>query len=163
MKETKMKEKLNRARMILLQLMRKLNQSMVKEKMKLLQEKTKWKAKMQWGAGPNSDLAEWIEIPVIDEEAAEDESAEKGVRKLKEVIPNQVEKRLNQTEMKLNWRGRGRSRGQIDPTDSLDCSSNAVNAEVFLNPEKMDGVRKIQIGEKGEHPDTIRKVLDDML
>ncbi|KAL6959516.1 hypothetical protein U1Q18_039669 [Sarracenia purpurea var. burkii] len=54
-------------------------------------------------------------------------------------------------------------KGQIDPTDSLDCSSNAVNAEVLLNPEKMDGVRKIQIGEKGEHPDTIRKVLDDML
>ncbi|KAL6988499.1 hypothetical protein U1Q18_014251, partial [Sarracenia purpurea var. burkii] len=70
MKETEMKEKLNRARMILLQLMRKLNQSMVKEKMKLLQ-----------GAGPNSDLAEWIEIPVIDEEAAEDESAEKGGKK----------------------------------------------------------------------------------
>ncbi|KAL6955213.1 hypothetical protein U1Q18_046622, partial [Sarracenia purpurea var. burkii] len=81
MKETEMKEKLNRARMILLQLMRKLNQSMVKEKMKLLQVKTKWKAKMQWGAGPNSDLAEWIEIPVIDEEAAEDESAEKGGKK----------------------------------------------------------------------------------
>ncbi|KAL6977899.1 hypothetical protein U1Q18_026682 [Sarracenia purpurea var. burkii] len=33
------------------------------------------------GAGPNSDLAEWIEIPVIDEAAAEDESAEKGGKK----------------------------------------------------------------------------------
>ncbi|KAL6994094.1 hypothetical protein U1Q18_012199 [Sarracenia purpurea var. burkii] len=33
------------------------------------------------GAGPNSDLAEWIEIPVIDEEDVEDESAEKEGKK----------------------------------------------------------------------------------